>query len=111
MDNYKTDREGQVCTGQTSGLESTAADITHVANPAATALANTETATVATPESEAASVATTLTTASVASPKASTQCISGSTKAAAAPTVPAAATHIHATADTKMDTINISGDH
>ena len=44
---------------------------------------------------------TTPTTAAVAALRASEQCLSGITNTAAETTVPAAAEHIHATADTK----------
>ena len=101
MDDDKTDGEGQVCTGQTSGVQSTAADRNHVATPVATAPETTETAKMAAPASEAATVTTTPTTAAVAPPTASKQCISGSTNTAAATSVLAAAEHIHATAATK----------
>ena len=101
MDNDKIDGEGQVCTGQKSGVGSTAADRTHVATPAVTAPETTETATVAAPASEASSVASTPKTAAVAAPTASEQCISGSTNTAASSTVPDAVEHIHATASKK----------
>ena len=104
MDNEKTDGEGQVCTGQTSGVEITTADRNHVATPAATApatTATTETSTMAAPASEAATVATTPTTTAVAAPTASKQCIPGGTNTAAATTIPIAAEHIHATAASK----------
>ena len=101
MDNNKKDGEGQVCTGQTSGVESTSEYRTHVGTPAATEPATTETATMAAPPSEAATVATTPAASAVAAPTAREQCISGSTNTTAATTVAAAAEHIHATADTK----------
>ena len=101
MDNDKTDGEGHVFTGQTSGMESTAADRTHVATPSSTAPATTEIITMADPASDAATEATTPTTTTVAASTTSEQCISGSTNTVAATTVPAAAEHIHATASTK----------
>ena len=69
MDNDKIDGEGQICTGQTSGVESTTSDRNHVETPATTApatTATTETSTMAAPASEAATVATTPTTTAVA---------------------------------------------
>ena len=59
MDNDKTDGEGQVFTVQTSGMESTAADRTPVATPAATATATTETEKMVDPATESATGATT----------------------------------------------------
>ena len=101
MYNYKADGKGNIFTEQTSGVESTAADRNHVATPAATAPSTTETEKLAAPAAEAATVAAKPKTAAVAAPTASKQCISGSTNTAAAPNVPAAAEHIHATAATK----------
>ena len=46
IDNDKIDGEGQVCNGKTSGVESTAADRTHMEIPTATAPATTETTTI-----------------------------------------------------------------
>ena len=101
MDNDKTDGEGKVCTGQTSGVESTAADRTQVATPAATAPATTETEKLVAPAAETETVVNTPTTAAVAAPVASENFISGSTNTAAAPNVPSTAEHIHATTATK----------
>ena len=101
MDNDKTDGEGQVFTGQTSGVEITAADRTHVATPSATAPETTETATMTAPASEAATVETTPTTAAVEAHTVSEQCILCNPNTTAAPNVPSAAEHIHATAATK----------
>ena len=71
MDNDKTDGEGKVCTGQTSGAGNTSADRTHVANPAATVPATTETSKLAAPAVDAATVAAKPTTSAVAAPTAS----------------------------------------
>ena len=104
MNNEKKYREGQVCTGQTSGVEITTAHMNHVATPAATAPAtteNTETSTMAAPSSEAATVVTAPTTTAVAFPTSSEQCIPGGTNTTAATTVPNEADHIHATAASK----------
>ena len=82
MDNDKTDGEGQVCAGKTSGVEGAAADrADNMATPTATAPSNT--------------VATE--TATMAAPTAGEQCISGGTTTSAATKVPATAGHIHAT--------------
>ena len=83
------------------GLENTAAYRTHVATPAATAPATTDTSTMVAPATEAAKVATTSTTSLVASPTAIKQCISGSTNTAAATIVTSAEEHIHETAAKK----------
>ena len=109
MDNDKTYGKGKVCTEKTSSVESKAEDRTHVATPEATAPETTETEKLEAPAAEAATVAAKPTTAEVAAPTASEQCISGSTNTAAAPNVPATAEHIHATSATKWIPATVVG--
>ena len=104
MDNDKTDGEGQVCTGQTSGVEGTTADRNHGDTPEAKATATTattETSTMSALASKVETVETTPTTAAVEAPTASEQCIPGGTNTSEATTVPISVEHIHATATSK----------
>ena len=101
MDNEKADGEGNICTGQKSGVENTATDRNRVVTPAETAPATTETAKLSAPAAEAATVADKPTIAAVAAPTESENFISGSTNNAAEPNITAAAEHIHAIVATK----------
>ena len=83
MGNDKIDGEGQVCAGQTLGVEGTSADRS----------VNVVTPTPTTPE-----ITATTTTTTVSAPTSGEQFISGGTTNSAATTVPATARHIHAAA-------------